>query len=108
MVEGEVMRVRLMVAAGAVALTAGGVVAGVTAVSAGSSSGSSTVVAAQAAAFSARCHAHQVGSHWSCVTPGSYCPAAAHGHYGYAYKTGRRYRCSYYSSDGRWHWKRAY
>ncbi len=56
----------------------------------------------------ARCHAHKVSktSHWTCVTPGSYCPAAAHSHYGYAYKTGKRYRCVKYS-NGRWRWKRA-
>jgi len=55
----------------------------------------------------ARCHAHRVSGtkHWTCVTPGSYCPAAAHGRYGYAYKTGRRYRCVKYS-NGRWRWKR--
>jgi hypothetical protein len=56
----------------------------------------------------ARCHAHKVSgtSHWTCITPGSYCPAAAHKHYGYAYKTGNRYRCVKYS-NGRWRWKRA-
>lgn len=56
----------------------------------------------------ARCHAHKVAgtSHWTCVTPGSYCPAAAHRHYGYAAKTGKRYRCVEYS-NGRWRWKRA-
>ncbi|MCT9934970.1 hypothetical protein N5079_32670 [Planotetraspora sp. A-T 1434] len=48
------------------------------------------------------------GNHWQCITPGAYCPAAAHGKYGYAKVTKRRYKCSYYSSDGRWHWKRAY
>ena len=55
-----------------------------------------------------RCHAHKVSHtrHWTCVTPGSYCPAAAHGHYGYAVKTGRRYKCVKYS-NGRWRWKRA-
>ncbi|MBP2704370.1 hypothetical protein JOL79_11155 [Microbispora sp. RL4-1S] len=49
----------------------------------------------------------RVGNHWTCITPGAYCPAAAHSRYGYAKVTKKRYRCSYYSSDGRWHWKRA-
>ncbi|MCO6007442.1 hypothetical protein NE236_20910 [Actinoallomurus purpureus] len=55
-----------------------------------------------------RCHAHKVShtKHWTCVTPGSYCPAAAHGHYGYAVKTSRKYRCVRYP-NGRWRWKRA-
>jgi hypothetical protein len=54
------------------------------------------------------CHAHKVTgkSYWTCVTPGSYCPANAHGKYGYAAKTGRKYRCLKYS-NGRWRWKRA-
>jgi hypothetical protein len=57
----------------------------------------------------ATCHAHRSGNHWVCVTPGSYCPAAAHRKYGVAKAqyTHKRYRCSYYGSDGRWHWKRA-
>ncbi|MGI5159342.1 hypothetical protein [Microbispora sp. CA-102843] len=50
----------------------------------------------------------RVGNHWNCITPGAYCPAAAHGKYGYAKVTNKRYKCSYYSSDRRWHWKRAY
>ncbi|WP_433145154.1 hypothetical protein ACQPZ8_01555 [Actinomadura nitritigenes] len=56
----------------------------------------------------ARCHAHKASGHsyWTCITPGSYCPAAAHKRYGYAYKTGKRYRCVKYS-NGRWRWKRA-
>lgn len=54
----------------------------------------------------AACHAHKVGGHWSCVTPGSYCPKAAHGKIGYAKKTSKRYRCAKYS-NGRWRWKRA-
>ncbi|WP_157407354.1 hypothetical protein [Actinomadura atramentaria] len=45
-------------------------------------------------------------SYWVCVTPGSYCPKAAHKRYGYAYKTNKRYRCVKYS-NGRWRWKRA-
>lgn len=57
----------------------------------------------------ATCHAHRSGNHWVCVTPGSYCPAAAHRKYGVSAPryTHKRYRCSYYGSDGRWRWKRA-
>ncbi len=57
----------------------------------------------------AACHAHRVGNHWTCITPGAYCAKAAHRKIGYAKAkyTHRRYRCSYYGSDGRWHWKRA-
>lgn len=62
--------------------------------------------AAPAHPIAVRCHAHQVGKHWTCVTPGSYCPATAHGRYGYAVKTGKLYRCVQYS-NGRWRWKRA-
>jgi hypothetical protein len=71
--------------------------------------GAVTVGAAVAAVPAmASCHAHKVSgtSHWTCVTPGSYCPAAAHSHYGYAAKTGKRYKCVKYS-NGRWRWKRA-
>ncbi|RFU41412.1 hypothetical protein DZF91_11930 [Actinomadura logoneensis] len=57
------------------------------------------------AVSAARCHSHKVGKHWECVTPGSYCPKAAHLHYGYAYKTGKRYRCVRYP-NGQWRWKR--
>jgi hypothetical protein len=64
--------------------------------------------AAPAVSAAARCHAHKVShtAHWTCVTPGSYCPKAAHSHYGYAYKTGKRYKCAKYS-NGRWRWKRS-
>ncbi|MGI5233779.1 hypothetical protein [Actinoallomurus sp. CA-142502] len=70
--------------------------------------GAVAVTGSVGAAAEARCHAHRVSgtSHWTCITPGSYCPAAAHKHYGYAYKTGKRYRCTRYS-NGRWRWKRA-
>ena len=47
----------------------------------------------------------QVGSHWACVTPGAYCPKAAHAKYGYATTTSRKYRCSVYS-NGQWRWRR--
>ncbi|MCP2336826.1 hypothetical protein [Actinomadura rupiterrae] len=58
------------------------------------------------AVTAARCHSHKVHQHWECVTPGSYCPKAAHLKYGYAYKTGKRYRCVRYT-NGQWRWKRA-
>lgn len=61
---------------------------------------------ADAATSAASCY-KRVGNHWNCITPGAYCPAAAHGRYGYAKVTKKRYKCSYYSSDRRWHWKRA-
>jgi hypothetical protein len=61
---------------------------------------------AHSASVAASCY-KRVGNHWNCITPGAYCPAAAHGKYGYAKVTGKRYRCSYYQSDGRRHWKRA-
>jgi hypothetical protein len=73
-------------------------------------SGGVAVVGAgvMASPASAACHAHKVSgtSHWTCITPGSYCSAAAHKHYGYAVKTGKRYRCTKYS-NGRWRWKRS-
>ncbi|MGW5259713.1 hypothetical protein ACWEQG_01980 [Microbispora sp. NPDC004025] len=66
-------------------------------------------VPAHASATTAAASCYQrVGNHWNCITPGAYCPAAAHGKYGYAKVTKKRYKCSYYSSDSRWHWKRAY
>ncbi|MFI7630288.1 hypothetical protein [Microbispora rosea] len=61
---------------------------------------------ASASSTAASCY-KRVGTHWNCITPGAYCPATAHGKYGYAKVTKKRYRCSYYSSDHRWHWKRA-
>ncbi len=46
----------------------------------------------------------QVGDHWECVTPGAFCPAAAHGLYGYS-ESGGRYQCV---QDGSyWRWKPA-
>ncbi|GLY86002.1 hypothetical protein [Actinoallomurus iriomotensis] len=88
---------RFAVTAATALVVAGGVV------SVGGPAGAATTVSA-----AARCHAHKVSgtSHWTCITPGSYCPAAAHKKYGYAYKTGKRYRCVKYS-NGRWRWKRA-
>lgn len=54
----------------------------------------------------ATCKYRRVVNHWECVTPGAYCPAAAHGKLGIAKATGNRYRCTRYS-NGRWRWKRA-
>lgn len=51
------------------------------------------------------CTYQRSGNHWNCVTPGAYCPAAAHSRYGYAKVTSRKYRCSVYS-NGQWRWKR--
>ncbi|MBP2704929.1 hypothetical protein JOL79_14000 [Microbispora sp. RL4-1S] len=46
----------------------------------------------------------QVGDHWECVTPGAFCPAAAHGRYGHS-QDGDTYRCV---QDGSyWRWKPA-
>ncbi|MFC5181926.1 hypothetical protein [Actinomadura harenae] len=92
------MRTRLLVTA-ATGLMATGVVTGVTAASANAAPAPAPTVSA------ARCHSHKVHQHWECVTPGSYCPKAAHLRYGYAYKTGKRYRCVRYT-NGQWRWKR--
>ncbi|WP_214410644.1 hypothetical protein [Sphaerisporangium fuscum] len=54
------------------------------------------------AATAAACTYQQVGNHWNCVTPGAFCPAAAHGRYGYAKVTGKKYKCK--SSSPRWRW----
>jgi hypothetical protein len=71
----------------------------------------SAAPAAPAVAAAATCHAHKVKgtSHWTCITPGSYCPKAAHKKIGYSKQSvkHKRYRCSYYASNGRWRWKRA-
>lgn len=55
------------------------------------------------ASSSASCY-RQVGDHWECVTPGAFCPAAAHGKYGYS-EDGDTYQCV---QDGSyWRWKPA-
>lgn len=52
---------------------------------------------------SAGCY-RQVGDHWECVTPGAFCPAAAHGGNGTS-QDGDSYRCV---QDGAyWRWKPA-
>ena len=57
-------------------------------------------------AAAASCY-RQVGSHWECITPGAFCPKAAHNRYGYAKITSRRYKCTYKSSDPYGRWRRA-
>ncbi|MGA4995870.1 hypothetical protein [Nonomuraea bangladeshensis] len=44
---------------------------------------------------------------WRCITPGAFCPKAAHGRYGYAKVTNRKYKCLYKNSDPYWRWRRA-
>ena len=66
----------------------------------------SAATVAPAAATAHACTYRRDGNIWRCVTPGAYCPAAAHGRYGYAKSTGRRYKCSPYDK-GTWRWKRA-
>jgi hypothetical protein len=53
----------------------------------------------------AACTYQRSGNHWNCVTPGAYCPKAAHNRYGYAKVTNRKYSCSQYD-NGQWRWKR--
>jgi len=59
----------------------------------------------QVSEASAACTYGRSGNHWNCITPGAYCPKAAHYRYGYAKVTNRRYKCSIYS-NGAWRWKR--
>ncbi|MEV4091890.1 hypothetical protein [Streptosporangium saharense] len=66
---------------------------------------STLVATATPAAATASCTYQRSGNHWNCVTPGAYCPAAAHGRYGYAKVTKRRYTCTRYP-NGQWRWKR--
>lgn len=58
------------------------------------------------ASTAASCY-RQVGSHWACITPGAFCPKAAHQRYGYAKVTKRKYECTYKNSDPYWRWRRA-
>lgn len=51
------------------------------------------------------CSYGRSGNHWRCITPGAFCPKAAHYKYGYAKVTGRKYRCSRYTATT-WRWKR--
>lgn len=54
------------------------------------------------ASTAAACTYQRSGNHWNCITPGAFCPAAAHGKYGYAKVTNRKYKCK--SSSPRWRW----
>ncbi len=65
------------------------------------------LAAADATTAAAACKYQQSGNHWVCITPGAFCPAAAHKRYGYAKVTNRRYRCTLTSGDIRWRWHRA-
>ncbi|GIH66890.1 hypothetical protein [Microbispora siamensis] len=55
---------------------------------------------AGASSASAGCY-RQVGDHWECVTPGAFCPAAAHGRNGTS-EDGDSYRCVQDGSSWRW------
>lgn len=68
----------------------------ITAVLALAATGTVLSGSAPAEASTGTCHVHQVGYHWTCVTPGSYCPWKAHHHYGYARVTGHKYWCLRY------------
>lgn len=57
---------------------------------------------AEASTTAEACQYKQSGTHWVCITPGAFCPAAAHGKYGYAKVTGKKYKCK--SSSPRWRW----
>lgn len=54
----------------------------------------------------AACTYRRVGNSWRCITPGAYCPKAAHLKIGTDKYNGRRYRCVRYA-NGQWRWKRA-
>jgi hypothetical protein len=54
-------------------------------------------------ALASSCTYHRSGSHWVCVTPGAFCPKAAHRHYGLdRYNLARKYWCE--DNDG-WRWE---
>ena len=59
-----------------------------------------------AGASAASCY-KRVGNHWNCITPGAFCPKAAHNRYGYAKVTKKRYKCTYKRADPYWRWRRA-
>jgi len=67
---------------------------------------SAPAFAAVHASVAASCY-KRVGDHWNCITPGAFCPKAAHGKIGYAKATSKRYRCTYKNSDPYWRWRRA-
>lgn len=66
-----------------------------------------TAHSADASTVAAACKYQRSGNHWNCITPGAFCPAAAHKKYGYAKVTHRKYRCTFASGDIRWRWHRA-
>ncbi|GII80082.1 hypothetical protein Sru01_50640 [Sphaerisporangium rufum] len=82
------------------ALSAAALAAGLLGVPAAAGAAEAATTAAAA------CKYRRVAQHWECVTPGAYCPVAAHGKLGIAKITNKRYRCTQYS-NGRWRWKRA-
>jgi len=54
-------------------------------------------------ASASSCHYHQSGNHWVCITPGAFCPKAAHHHYGLdKYNLKRKYWCE---NNNRWRWE---
>ena len=54
-------------------------------------------------ASASACRYHQSGNHWVCITPGAYCPKAAHGHYGLdKYNLTRKYWCE---NNHGWRWE---
>lgn len=61
---------------------------------------------AQVNAYAASCYKRD-GNVWRCITPGAFCPQAAHNRYGYAKITNRRYKCTYKNSGPYWRWRRA-
>ncbi|MET9339292.1 hypothetical protein [Nonomuraea sp. NPDC003804] len=65
----------------------------------------SAAVGVSSASAAHACTYGRSGNVWRCVTPGAYCPLAAHNRYGYARATSRRYKCSEYP-NGQWRWKR--
>lgn len=58
------------------------------------------------ASVAASCYKRS-GNHWNCITPGAFCPKAAHNRLGYAKVTKRKYKCTYKNSDPYWRWRRA-
>ncbi|WP_055478507.1 hypothetical protein [Sphaerimonospora mesophila] len=67
---------------------------------------SAAVLPTGVSSVSASCY-KRVGKHWVCITPGAFCPKAAHNRYGYAKVTKKRYKCTYKRSDPYWRWRRA-
>lgn len=54
-------------------------------------------------ASASSCRYHRSGSHWICVTPGAFCPKAAHHHYGLdKYNLKRKYWCE---KNHGWRWE---